>query len=367
MATGKGTTRPADGASIPVGSGNSRPVAPAASVALQQEYWSGQPPCILVLDSHEMNRRMLKAMLKAYRILECGKATEAMEILESENIDLIVLDLMLPEMSGPDFCGWLKTNRKTQFIPILMLTSIQGIENEITGISSGADEFLIKPVHPKVVRARISAMLRTKALTDSLEEAENIIFSLALSVEQRDKNTGLHCERLAAYSVMLGEALGLSSLELTSLYRGGYLHDIGKISVPDAVLFKPGRLTPAEWDVMQTHTVRGETICRPMKSLAPVLPIIRHHHEKWDGTGYPDGLRGEQIPLLARILQVVDIYDALTTARSYKEAYSREESFRLMREEIDRGWRDPAVTKLFIDRLEHGAEEEICLVPSLPE
>jgi putative two-component system response regulator len=241
-----------------------------------------------------------------------------------------------------------------------MLTSIQGIENEITGLSSGAEEYLIKPVHPKLLRARISVMLRLKALIDSLEEAETILFSVALAVERRDKNTGLHCERLASYSVMMGEALRLPSLDLTALYRGGFLHDIGKISVPDVILFKKGQLTPAEWEIMRKHTVQGEEICRPMKSLAPVLPIIRNHHEKWDGTGYPDGLRGEEIPLLARILQVVDIYDALTSARPYKRALTPEEALMIMREEVERGWRDPVLTKLFIDRLEQGPEKEIC-------
>lgn len=313
----------------------------------------GETACILILDSHEMNRRMLKAMLKtaSYRIQECRTASEAMEILERENIDVIVLDLMLPEISGPDFCRWLKSNRRTKFIPILMLTSIQGVENEIHGISSGADEFLIKPVHPKLVRARIGAMLRTKTLIDSLEEAESILFALARAIEDRDKNTGSHCERLASYSVMLGGALGLTPLELTALYRGGFLHDIGKISVPDAILFKAGKLTPAEWEIMRKHTVQGEAICRHMKSLAPVLPIIRNHHEKWDGSGYPDGLKGEEIPLLARILQVVDIYDALTTARSYKPALPKEEALGLMLQEVECGWRDPDLVKLFVDQL----------------
>src|SRR5581483_8996207 len=181
-----------------------------------------------------------------------------------------------------------------------------GIENEIAGISSGADEFLIKPLHPAVVRTRVRAMLRNKSLIDSLEEAETILLALAQTVEHRDKYTDKHCQRLAVASVMLGEALGLPSQDLTALYRGGYLHDIGKIAIPDAILFKQGSLTSQEWDVMRSHP--------------PVLPIIRSHHERWDGSGYPDGLAGEDIPLLARILQVSDIYDALTSERPYKPA-----------------------------------------------
>jgi putative two-component system response regulator len=227
-----------------------------------------------------------------------------------------------------------------------MLTNIQGIENEIAGISSGADEFLTKPLHPDVVRTRIRAMLRNKAAIDSLEEAETILFALATAVEKRDKYTGDHCNRLAQYSVG-GAALGLARPQLVALYRGGFLHDIGKVSVPDAILFKKGPLTEEEWVVMRSHTTKGVEICRPMKTLAPVLPIIRNHHERWDGTGYPDGLKGEKIPLPARILQIVDIFDALTTARPYKPALSVAEALQILEEEARRGWRDAELVSLF--------------------
>jgi len=304
---------------------------------------------ILIVDDLDINRRLLRAMLKTapYRVVEAKRASEALAILEKEQIDLLILDLMMPEMSGPEFCQKIKSSRNTQLVPILMLTSVQGVENEIAGISSGADEFLTKPLHPDVVRTRIRAMLRNKAAIDSLEEAETILFALAQAVEKRDKYTGDHCERLAQYSVGLGSALGLSSAELLSVHRGGYLHDIGKVSVPDAILFKKGQLTEEEWVVMRAHTVKGEEICKPMKTLAPVLPIIRNHHERWDGTGYPDGLKGEEIPLLARILQIADIYDALTTARPYKPAYSPEEAMEIMDAETKRGWRDPELVSLF--------------------
>jgi len=254
---------------------------------------------------------------------------------------------MLPEMSGPELCRWIRSQRPTQLVPVLMITSVQGVENEIVSISSGADEFLIKPLHPAVVRTRVRAMLRNKALIDSLEEAETILFALAQAVERRDRNTGQHCQRLAAISVMLGEALGLSHADLTALLRGGYLHDVGKIGIPDAILFKEGMLTTEEWEVMRSHPVRGEEICRPMKSLRPVLPIIRNHHERWDGSGYPDGLAGEDIPLLARILQVADIYDALITERPYKPPMSPVQAFATMEEEVQRGWRDPELVPLF--------------------
>lgn len=328
----------------------------------QLRQWEGtrepetQLPTVLIVDDVDLNRRLLKGMLKSasYRILEAKRPSQAFSILEAEKVDLVVVDLVMPQMSGPDFCRALKAERRTQLIPILMTTSVQGADSEVEGLDSGADDFLVKPFQPAVVRTRVKAMLRHKALIDSLDEAETILFALAQSVEQRDKYTGLHCERLAAYSIALGRTLGLSKAEQLSLYRGGYLHDIGKISIPDAILFKRGLLTEDEWKIMRLHTIRGEEICRPMKTLAPVLPIIRNHHERWDGSGYPDGLRGEEIPLLARILQVADIYDALTTARSYKPAFSHEDAIQIMLDEVGRGWRDPELVPLFAELILKG-------------
>jgi putative two-component system response regulator len=318
-------------------------------------------PTILIIDDLDINRRLLRAMLKTadFRILEAKRAAQAFQILESEKIDLIVVDLVMPEISGPEFCQKLKTTRKTHLTPILMMTSVQGVENEVAGIASGADEFLVKPLHPAVVRARVRSMLRNKALVDSLEEAETILFALAQTVEHRDRYTGLHCQRLASYSVALGKALGLTRPELLALFRGGYLHDIGKISIPDLVLFKNGRLNEEEWALIRMHTLRGEEICRPMKSLSPVLPIVRSHHERWDGTGYPDGLRGEHVPLLARILQTVDIYDALVTERPYKKAYTHDQAVNILEEEVRRGWRDAELVPLFA--------EVVRTLPSAPE
>jgi response regulator RpfG family c-di-GMP phosphodiesterase len=181
----------------------------------------------------------------------------------------------------------------------------------------------------------------------AIDETEGILFALAQAVEQRDHQTAGHCERLAFISVALGMAMGLERAKLLSLYRGGFLHDVGKVGIPDSIMFKPDTLTADEWVTMRSHSVRGEEICRHLSSLRPVLPIIRHHHERWDGSGYPDGLRGTQIPLLARIVQVADIYDALISARPYKPAFTPQEALRIIREETDRGWRDPEIVSLF--------------------
>ncbi|MBA3975151.1 MAG: two-component system response regulator [Candidatus Solibacter sp.] len=304
---------------------------------------------ILLVDSVDHNRQYLKGMLKAgpHRILEAKSPEEGLHVLGREPVDLIIADLMMPGIGGLEFCRCVKGNRKTRLIPLLMMTNVQGIENEVAGLESGADEFLIRPLHPTAVRTRVRAMLRNKKAIDSLEEAETILFSLAQTVEARDEETGNHCERLAALSVALGTTLGLPEEELLALYRGGFLHDIGKIAVPDAVLNKGGHLTEQEWQVMKSHTWVGESICRPMKSLAPVLPVIRNHHERWDGSGYPDGLAGEQIPLLARILQVADIFDALTSKRAYKEPYTTGEAVALLQQEAENGWRDGELVSVF--------------------
>src|SRR5262249_36003722 len=186
--------------------------------------------------------------------------------------------------------------------------------------------------------ARVRSMLRHKAVVDRLEESETILLALAQAVELRDSSLAGHCDRLAALSVTMGMAMDLPSSHLLALHRGGYLHDIGKIGMPDALLFKAGPLDEAEWKLMRTHTIKGEAICRPMKSLSAVLPIIRNHHERWDGSGYPDGLAGKKIPLLARVLQMADVYEALTAKRSYKAALSPADALSVMQEETGRGW-----------------------------
>lgn len=174
-----------------------------------------------------------------------------------------------------------------------------------------------------------------------VEQADAVFFALARSVEERDQSLGRHCERLALMSSAIGLLLGLPAESIRTLNKSGYIHDIGKITLPDSILLKAAPLDEEEWELMRTHPVRGEELCRHVASLEAVLPIIRHHHEHWDGSGYPDGLKGEEIPLLARILQMADIYDALTSERPYKKAFSPEKAIRIMKEETRKGWRDP--------------------------
>lgn len=316
------------------------------------------------MDSDPVGRQLFRGVLKAahYRILEASDVPEAIAVLRHESVDLIVTDLVLRELSGLDLCRKLRADRSTRLIPILVMTSVQTVDSEIAGLESGANEFLVKPISPAALRTRIRSMLRTKRVIDSLDEAESILFAMARIVDTRDSDTGDHCERLAGLSVLIGTSLGLPAEQLTALRQGGYLHDIGKVATPDAILFKPGPLTEDEWVIMRQHTTIGESICRPMRSLRPVLPIIRHHHERWDGSGYPDGLRGEEIPLLARILQLADVYDAITNRRAYKPAFSPEEALKMMQQEVDRGWRDPALFALFRD-----ISKQVCQVQNESE
>jgi putative two-component system response regulator len=240
-------------------------------------------------------------------------------------------------------CQTMKSNPETLLIPIILLTSLNSDADRIHGIMCGADDFLNKPVNKHELLARVHSLLRLKQFTDELDNAETVLFSLALSIEAKDPYTEGHCDRLSKYSVALGEKLGLSQEFRVALRRGGLVHDIGKLSIPERILLKPGPLTPEERKIMEQHTVIGEKICAPLRSFRHVLPIIRHHHEKWNGSGYPDGLKGEQIPLTARILQVTDIYDALTTDRPYRKALSIDEAFAIMREEVKREWWDGSI------------------------
>ena len=194
--------------------------------------------------------------------------------------------------------------------------------------------------------------LSPRFFEENSDGAEGVLLALALAVEQRDDVTAGHCERLAITSLALGMAMGLDHTRLVALYRGAFLHDIGKVGIPDSILLKRGKLTADEWTVMRGHPVSGAEICSHLKSLSPVLPIIRHHHERWNGTGYPDGLDGEMIPLLARVLQIADIFDALTSHRCYKPAYSPKAAVRIIEDETARGWRDPQVVNLFL-RIHH--------------
>jgi len=297
---------------------------------------------ILVVDDELTNRALLEELLsqQGYRVVPAGDGQEALEKVARVEPDLVLLDVRMPKLDGFDVCRRLKNDPGTRLTPVVLVTGLAAVADRVRGIEAGADDFLTKPFERVELLARVRSLLNLKSYTDELERAESVLFALARSIEAKDPYTEGHCERLADNSARLGERLGLPEEEITALRRAGIVHDVGKVAVPDAILLKPGPLTPEEWKVMRDHPVVGERICRPLKSFRLVLPIIRHHHEKLDGSGYPDGLQGEQIPLTARILQLVDVYDALTTERPYKRALAGEEALATMEAEVAKGWWD---------------------------
>ncbi len=294
---------------------------------------------VIVVDDTDVSAEVLRRLLlqDGYAVEVAHDGESGLEAVRRSTPDLVLLDVMMPGINGFEVCRRLKSDPATRLTPVVLVTTLDGRDDRIEGMDAGADDFLTKPVDGMELRARVRALLRLKRFTDELDSAEAVILGLARTVEARDPCTEGHCERLAGYAVKMGEAMGLRADELAALYRGGFLHDVGKIAIPDSVLLKAGPLLPAEYELVKRHTIVGDEICTDFRALRPVRPIVRHHHERQDGSGYPDGLVGNQIPLLAQIAGVVDVYDALTTSRPYKEALTPSDALALLRAEASDG------------------------------
>lgn len=308
-------------------------------------------PAVLVVEDDPQNSALIARLLGAhgYEVESVGSGQAALSTLASRRVDLVLLDVGLPDLSGFDVCRWIKQRPATRLTPVVLVTGLQARQHKIHGIQAGADDFLAKPFDQEELLARVGSLVRLKRYTDDLESAESVISSLALTVEARDPYTEGHCQRLAGYAKALGAHLRLADDELSSLERGGYLHDVGKIGVPDAVLQKPSRLTPEEYQTMKRHTIIGEHLCGELRSLTTVRSIVRHHHERRDGSGYPDGLRGDEIPLIAQIVGIVDAYDAITTTRPYRRALPAAHAHEELNRDAARGLYRDDLVRAFIE------------------
>jgi putative two-component system response regulator len=305
---------------------------------------------ILIADDDELGARFLTRLLTQegcrVRVVDTGEWARIACLTEPP--DLVLIDLVKPRGQAFDFCRSLKSQPATRLIPVVIVTAKSDRRDRLTGIEAGCDDFITKPYDEAELRARVRSLVRLKRYTDELETAETVTLGLAATIEARDPCTRGHCQRLARYATALGRLLGLDETDLAALARGGFLHDIGKIAVPDSVLLKGGALDAQESRVMREHPVIGDALCSGLRSLGKVRPIVRHHHERLDGSGYPDGLRSTEVPLLAQIVGIVDVFDALTSERPYRGARPREEGLEVLAGEAKKGWRDRALVDAFV-------------------
>src|SRR2546427_1460539 len=308
---------------------------------------------VLVVDDGPANRQLVQAYLAGLDVdvRQAEDGASALEQIKAEPPDLVLLDVQMPGMDGYEVCRRIKAGPRGRLLPVVMITALNQTDDRVRALESGADDFMAKPVERVELVARVRSALRLKALYNTLDSAEQVIFSLAAAVEAKDSLTEKHTQRVGESARHLGSRLGMPEVALDALYRGGIIYDIGKIGVPDSILLKPGPLDPDETIRMRSHVLIGENIVRPLRSASTLLPIIRHHHERYDGRGYPDGLRGREIPIGSRILTVVDAHIAMVSDRPHRPAMSQEESF----EELIRhagSQFDPEVVEVFIRVME---------------
>jgi len=305
-----------------------------------------------VVDDGAANRELIRSYLGQIDcdVREAEDGPAALAQIEISAPDLVLLDVRMPKMDGYEVCRRIKAMPHGRLLPVVMITGLSQTTHRIMALEAGADDFMAKPVEGAELIARVRSALRLKELYNSLDGAEHVIFSLATAVEAKDAFTERHTQRVGESARFLGQCLGLSDTMLDTLYRGGMIHDIGKIGVSDSILHKPGPLDPIEVPQMQAHVAIGESIVRPLRSTSGLLPIIRHHHERFDGLGYPDGLRGREIPRAARIVSVCDAFDALVNDRPYRVRRSTEEALEVLRAGAGSQW-DPEAVALLASEL----------------
>ena len=297
-------------------------------MSLRSPSQAGLRGSVLVVDDEDANLNLLQRLLErsGYRVLRAHGGEEALECVVRDRPDMVLSDVRMPGRDGFQICRVLKQDPATRLTPVVLMTGSGEADDRLRAIDAGADDLIAKPIDPTELKARVRSLVQLKRFTDELESAESVLRNLAIMVEARDPYTDGHCQRLMQYARLLGERLNLPPEHLITLSRGAYFHDIGKISIPDSILLKPGRLTAEEYARIREHPITGEQLCGSLRALQHVRPIVRWHHELLDGSGYPDGLRGDAIPLLAQIVGIVDVFDALTTERPYRMALPTEQA-----------------------------------------
>lgn len=306
------------------------------------------PAKILVVDVHPLSRMTAVdlLLLDGYEVLETdGAASVLVQVIEQKP-DLVLLDATSRQIDSFTICRQLKEDEITSHIPVILMTAIDSREYRLKGIKVGGDDFLVKPLDRLELSTRVKSLIERKQLNEGLDQTEQVLFSIAKALESRSSESG-GCARVASLAQTFGNYLELPPEDIDNLLFAAHLHDIGTIGIPDAVMLKEGELTAEERELIRQHVLVGEKICQPLRNRRGVLPIIRHHHERWDGTGYPDGLSGEQIPYLAQIFQILDIYDALVSDRPHKKAYTPSEAIEIITEETNKGWRNPEISAAF--------------------
>jgi len=309
-------------------------------------------PVVMVVDDGAANRELIRMYLGGItcEVRVAADGVTALEMIEADPPDLVLLDVRMPRMDGYEVCRRIKAMPRGKLLPVVMITGLSQTRHRVAALEAGADDFMTKPVDGSELTARVRSALRLKELYNSLDGAEHVIFSLATAVEAKDSFTERHTQRVGESARLLGQRLGLPDNTLDTLYRGGIIHDIGKIGVSDSILHKPGPLEGVEVPQMQAHVAIGESIVKPLRSTYGLLPIIRHHHERFDGRGYPDGLRAREIPRAARIVSVCDAFDALVNDRPYRVRRSTEEAIAVLRAGAGTQW-DPETVDLLASEL----------------
>jgi putative two-component system response regulator len=313
-------------------------------------------PKVLIVDDDEGVTRLFSRALRSqgYAVQVAHDGPSALFAVRDDPPDVVLLDVVIPTPDGYEVCRRLKRDPATRLLPVVLVTGLTEREQRIEGLKAGADDFLSKPVDLHELLARVGSLLRVKRYTDDLDSAASIIETLAEMIEARDGYTHGHCHRMANYATALGRRLGLGEDDLRALQRGGFLHDIGMLAIPDPVLRKEGELSPEEYELVKSHTLIGDSLCSKLRSLSAVRPIVRHHHERFDGSGYPDGLLGADIPLLAQIVGIVDVYDAVTTHRSYQQAKPADRAVEILRRQVANGWRPHDLVEEFVTMIRGG-------------